>query len=367
MNNLYETNDILKSHGPFFIDDAEKMRDFFGLSKSDFLASYSYLDEGEYEETENVIQETAEKIENYIYKSGYEHLDYTANNGFWNTVAGGAKSSERISLTSRMYALSNIKDAIGNKLYDDKRDVTFSRNHLLKSFPTVYKDYMHLLNEGLDIVKLLEANERKMSSYIVGMVDEDIDRLPDGTIINCFELAVYNNFDEALDEAQRQYQSQESTPNRDREIIVVSSSAQNDFSVVWSSVSEDTPSHRKPMYYNNMDKIHEAIYDLYVRYWYANHNTRLIDKAEQVREYIITSLSNDFNLLKDEIPYFEDTLYSVPSKAEFLNGDYLDRDFMSNLIGGHIYDYLIKHDSLLAEAQMQAENSKAKNHKDIEM
>ena len=34
-----------------FISDAEKMRDFIGLSKEEFLASYSYLTEAEYELT----------------------------------------------------------------------------------------------------------------------------------------------------------------------------------------------------------------------------------------------------------------------------------------------------------------------------
>lgn len=34
-----------------FIDDVEKMRDLFGLSKDEFLTSYSYLTEEEYTDT----------------------------------------------------------------------------------------------------------------------------------------------------------------------------------------------------------------------------------------------------------------------------------------------------------------------------
>lgn len=34
-----------------FIDDGEKMRDFFDLTKEEFLDSYSYLTEGEYDAT----------------------------------------------------------------------------------------------------------------------------------------------------------------------------------------------------------------------------------------------------------------------------------------------------------------------------
>ena len=44
-----------------FIDDKEKMRDFKILSKEEFLASYSYLTEQEYDLT-------AKKIRNYLTK-----------------------------------------------------------------------------------------------------------------------------------------------------------------------------------------------------------------------------------------------------------------------------------------------------------
>lgn len=42
---------------PSFIDDKEKMRDFFLLSKDEFLASYSYLTEEEYNNTKEKVKE----------------------------------------------------------------------------------------------------------------------------------------------------------------------------------------------------------------------------------------------------------------------------------------------------------------------
>ena len=39
-----------------FIDDAEKMRDFKELSKEEFLASYSYLTEAEYDNTMEIFK-----------------------------------------------------------------------------------------------------------------------------------------------------------------------------------------------------------------------------------------------------------------------------------------------------------------------
>lgn len=43
-----------------FTDDHEKMRDFFALTKEEFLASYSYLDEQEYDLTAAKVKEEEE-------------------------------------------------------------------------------------------------------------------------------------------------------------------------------------------------------------------------------------------------------------------------------------------------------------------
>ena len=51
-------------HKPFtdFCDDAEKMKDFHKLSKSEFLSSYSYLTEEEYNLTRmNVLEKKIDK------------------------------------------------------------------------------------------------------------------------------------------------------------------------------------------------------------------------------------------------------------------------------------------------------------------
>ena len=45
--------------GHSFIDDADKLRDFFALSKDEFLASYSYLTEEDYEVTREQIIDKA--------------------------------------------------------------------------------------------------------------------------------------------------------------------------------------------------------------------------------------------------------------------------------------------------------------------
>lgn len=48
------TGDV-KVSGISFIDDADKLRDFFKLTKDEFLASYSYLTEGDYDTTREEI------------------------------------------------------------------------------------------------------------------------------------------------------------------------------------------------------------------------------------------------------------------------------------------------------------------------
>ena len=40
-----------------FTDDEEKMRDFFILTKEEFLASYAYLTEEEYDLTKEAVDE----------------------------------------------------------------------------------------------------------------------------------------------------------------------------------------------------------------------------------------------------------------------------------------------------------------------
>ena len=40
-----------------FIDDTEKMRDFKALSKEEFLSSYSYLTEAEYDNTMEIYKQ----------------------------------------------------------------------------------------------------------------------------------------------------------------------------------------------------------------------------------------------------------------------------------------------------------------------
>lgn len=40
-----------------FIDDDEKMRDFFLLTKDEFLKSYKYLSEYDYNETQKIVKE----------------------------------------------------------------------------------------------------------------------------------------------------------------------------------------------------------------------------------------------------------------------------------------------------------------------
>ena len=47
--------------GDDFIDDEEKMEDFFLLSKEEFLASYSYLKESEWEATATKLKELMKK------------------------------------------------------------------------------------------------------------------------------------------------------------------------------------------------------------------------------------------------------------------------------------------------------------------
>lgn len=57
-----------------FIDDYDKMRDFAILSKDDFLASYGYLTEEEYDATSKVVAELTELLESVFNKKFRKYL-----------------------------------------------------------------------------------------------------------------------------------------------------------------------------------------------------------------------------------------------------------------------------------------------------
>lgn len=57
-----------------FIDDHDKMRDFAILSKDDFLASYSYLTEEEYDATSKVVAELTELLGSVLNKKFRKYL-----------------------------------------------------------------------------------------------------------------------------------------------------------------------------------------------------------------------------------------------------------------------------------------------------
>jgi hypothetical protein len=51
INHIYRRNIMID-----FTTDWEKMRDYFQISKEEFLASYSYVTEAEYDATKKVVE-----------------------------------------------------------------------------------------------------------------------------------------------------------------------------------------------------------------------------------------------------------------------------------------------------------------------
>ena len=81
-----------------FIDDEEKMKDLFELSKNEFLNTYSYISEEEYQNTLDIlweqladvpVDETGTFIEGYFYN--WDEGDIKENIWFWfdERIEGG--------------------------------------------------------------------------------------------------------------------------------------------------------------------------------------------------------------------------------------------------------------------------------------
>jgi hypothetical protein len=59
-----------------FLTDTEKMEDFVRLSKKEFLDSYSYLTEEEYNNTSKLCKKMSDDLFNYIYDAMCWALEY---------------------------------------------------------------------------------------------------------------------------------------------------------------------------------------------------------------------------------------------------------------------------------------------------
>ena len=82
-----------------FIDDKEKMVDFVALTKEEFLETYSYLTEEEYDETANLLKDKV----NIWYKENYN----------FDELADELKEFTFLDLLNALKAGDNIYDLLG--------------------------------------------------------------------------------------------------------------------------------------------------------------------------------------------------------------------------------------------------------------
>ena len=82
-----------------FLDDKEKMEDFVDLTKGEFLKSYSYLTEEEYDETADLLKDKV----NVWYKENYN----------FDELADELNEFTFLELLNALQAGSNIYDLFG--------------------------------------------------------------------------------------------------------------------------------------------------------------------------------------------------------------------------------------------------------------
>ena len=106
-----------------FIDDKEKMIDFYAITKDEFLQSYSYLTEEEYDETMNKeILNIKEKVIDFLKGSEeYEkfNIEYILkdNQNVNKTIIMASNYDEMICISPYSMEISNIADWAYN--FDD--------------------------------------------------------------------------------------------------------------------------------------------------------------------------------------------------------------------------------------------------------
>ena len=79
----------LKLRATPFIDDEEKMRDYFKLTESEFMESYSYLTSEEYEATKEAVNKIIEdtRIEYNEIPISEHALDEFSHDFYWHEIA----------------------------------------------------------------------------------------------------------------------------------------------------------------------------------------------------------------------------------------------------------------------------------------
>ena len=89
-----------------FIDDNEKMRDFFILTKKEFLDSYSYLTEEEYDETMQAVNNMTIKVSDVYELIGRfmdEFEDYLDKKSVDSTASVHLRGEEYDDLAFRLW------------------------------------------------------------------------------------------------------------------------------------------------------------------------------------------------------------------------------------------------------------------------
>lgn len=100
-----------------FIDDDEKMRDFFKLSKEEFLSSYSYLKEEDYDETKKIVDKSVILELAYKGKDSWKRPVYKTKDGvLYKDVALGDGNN----LKSSLY--TSVKNSFDGELLAPLKD-----------------------------------------------------------------------------------------------------------------------------------------------------------------------------------------------------------------------------------------------------
>ena len=118
-----------------FINDCEKMYDFFVLTKEEFLESYSYLTEDEYEATRNDLIELHTKrkcnsAEERLLNAGYEGIKYLINYSYDDALIGVSEDGKAI------YDFEKMVDWLIEEVgMSDDEDVEWIEYNTIRALP----------------------------------------------------------------------------------------------------------------------------------------------------------------------------------------------------------------------------------------
>lgn len=170
-----------------FTDDIDKMRDFDGLSKEDFLASYDYISEKEYDATANELKEHGRIGLQTVKALAYKNVMDKNYLAYDNRLEKSASEADKIQ--SAIERLTDVSlPAVAGEIGKSEQEVAEiisalldAKDYVEERFNVVRPTADEIIEKVRDEVSWADILKTELSWKELGLNPEDYDRTESGT------------------------------------------------------------------------------------------------------------------------------------------------------------------------------------------